>query len=71
MEGEKESLSQQLKESLAKLDELSQAQPDLNTTQEVLGKVLAEKFNLEKKVMKKKRVTGIFLAYLDNKLNKV
>ena len=65
MEGQKESLSQQLKESLAKLDELSQAQPDLNTTQDVLGKVLAEKFNLEKKV-RKKEVTGSFLAYLDN-----
>lgn len=50
LEGEKASLSQQLRETLAKLDELSQAEPDLNKTQDLLGTVLAEKFNLEKKV---------------------
>ena len=44
-------MSQQLRETLAKLDELSQAEPDLNTTQNLLGTVLTEKFNLEKKVM--------------------
>ena len=41
LKGENESLSQQLKESYAKLDELSQ---------DSLGKVLEEKFNLQKKV---------------------
>lgn len=53
LEGEKESLSQQLTESLATLDQLSQAPPDLNKTQDVLGTLLAEKFKLENKVMQK------------------
>lgn len=48
---ENESLSQQLKESLAKLDALSQTQPDVNNRQHLLGTMLEEKFNLEKKVM--------------------
>lgn len=49
LKGENESLSQQLKESYAKLDELSQ---------DSLGKVLEEKFNLQKKIqtMKEKSV---------------
>lgn len=51
MEVENESVSQQLKESLAKLDDLSQTQPDVNNRQHLLGTMLEEKFNLEKKVM--------------------
>ena len=51
MEIENESLSQQLKESVAKLDALSQTQPDVNNRQHLLGTMLEEKFNLEKKVM--------------------
>ena len=51
VEVENESLSQQLKESLAKLDDLSQTQPDVNSRQNLLGTMLEEKFNLEKKVM--------------------
>ena len=51
MEVENESLSQQLKESLSKLDDLSQTQPDVNSRQNLLGTMLEEKFNLEKKVM--------------------
>ena len=51
MEVENDSLSQQLKESLSKLDDLSQTQPDVNNRQHLLGTMLEEKFNLEKKVM--------------------
>ena len=50
LQAENESLSRQLNESLHTLNELTQAQPDLNKTQNVLGKLLAEKFNLEDKV---------------------
>jgi len=60
LKGERESLSQQLNESLAKLDEISQAQSALDKTQNLLGTVLAEKFNLEKKVQKLKEKS---LAY--------
>jgi len=54
LEREKESLRQQLTESLATLDKLAQAQPDHNKTQDVLGTLLAEKFKLENKVQKLK-----------------
>jgi len=54
LEREKESLSQQLIESLSTLDQLSEAQPDVNKTQDVLGTLLAEKFKLENKVQKLK-----------------
>ena len=55
LEREKESLSQQLIKSLATLDQLSEAQPDVDKTlktQDVLGTLLAEKFKLENKVIK-------------------
>ena len=45
-------MSQQLAESLATLDQLSKAQPDLDKTQDVLGTLLGEKFKLENKVIK-------------------
>ena len=46
-------MSQQLAESLTTLDQLAQAQPDHNKTQDVLGTLLAEKFKLENKVVQK------------------
>lgn len=56
LQNEKESLSQQLKESLDTLNQLSHVsskEPDLHKSQDVLGKLLAEKFNLEDQVFTK------------------
>ena len=56
LQNEKESLSQQLKESLDALNQLSHVpskEPDLHKSQDVLGKLLAEKFNLEDQVFTK------------------
>ena len=53
-------MSQQLKESLSTLDQLSEAQPGVDKTQDVLGTLLAEKFKLENKVTQKKNKNEVF-----------
>ena len=50
-------------ESLSTLDQLSEAQPHPNKTQDVLGTLLADKFKLENKVMQKSDMKW-FMIYL-------